>query len=330
MKTMTYIAGPCAAESENQVLEAARALASTGDIIFRAGVWKPRTRPDTFQGVGDEGLLWLSRVKRELGLPIATEVVIAEHVTKALEAGVDYLWIGARTCANPIAVQALADAISASPNAKQLRGVMVKNPVNEDVALWEGNIRRLQAAGCEVMAIHRGCNHQPCWEMAYQLHQDMPSVPLLLDPSHMCGKAERVSSLCRVAAELEYAGLMVEVHPHPEQALSDAQQQITPEVFAQIMRASEETYSTPLELRWMRKMIDEVDDRLWETIAQRMAVSRRIGEYKKANQIEVIQPTRFEEIMGKRLAWAENNHLSKETVKAIMEAIHEESIRMQH
>lgn len=330
MSKLIYIAGPCAAESEQQVLETARELASSGDIIFRAGIWKPRTRPDTFQGVGDEGLLWLNRVKSELGLLIATEVVIAEHVTKALEAGVDYLWIGARTSANPIAVQSLADAIIVSPLKQQLRGIMVKNPVNEDVALWEGNIRRLQATGCEVMAVHRGCSHQPCWEMAYQLHQDMPEVQLLLDPSHMSGNAERVSSLCRIATELEYNGLMVEVHPYPEQALSDSQQQITPAVFAEITHAKATTYSTPLELRWLRKMIDEVDDRLWNDIAQRMTVSRRIGEYKKAHQIEIVQPTRFEKIVTKRLAWAEANGLSKESVKAILEAIHQESIRMQH
>ena len=329
---MIYIAGPCAAESEEQVLEAAHALASTGDIIFRAGVWKPRTRPESFQGVGDEGLLWLRRVQNEVGLPVATEVANAEQVNKALAAGVDYLWLGARTCASPITVQAIANAIITSPQRTHLRGVFIKNPVNEDVALWEGNIRRFQNLECrfQIYAVHRGCNHQPCWEMAYQLRQDMPSVPLLLDPSHMCGKAERVSSLCRDAAELRYNGLMVEVHPHPEQALSDAKQQITPDDFSAIKQTKETTYTTPLELRWMRKMIDEVDDRLWDAIEQRMSVSRRIGEYKKAHQIDVIQPTRFEEIMSKRLAWAETNHLNKETVKVIMEALHEESIRMQH
>ena len=329
MSQMTYIAGPCAAENEQQVLETARSLASCGNIIFRAGVWKARTRPDTFQGVGDEGLLWLSRVKRELNMPIATEVVTAEHVTKALEAGVDYLWIGARTSANPVAVQTLADAIIASPNKQQLRDVMVKNPVNEDVALWEGNIRRMQTTGHDVMAVHRGCNHQPCWEMAFQLHRDMPEVPLLLDPSHMCGKAERVSSLCRVAAELEYNGLMVEVHFHPKQALSDAQQQITPAVFAEILQAKANEYTTPLELRWLRKMIDEVDDRLWDAIAQRMTISQHIGEYKKTQQMEVLQPTRFNEIKTKRLAWAESHGLSKDAVKIILETLHQESIRMQ-
>ena len=333
MKKLTYIAGPCAAESEQQVLETARALVATGDIIFRAGVWKPRTRPDTFQGVGDEGLLWLSRVKNELHMPVATEVVTAEQVTKALEAGIDYLWIGARTCANPITVATIADAISVfsfQHSAFSLRGILIKNPVNADAALWLGNIERLEATGVHVTAVHRGCSHQPYWEMAHQVRVARPDIPMLLDPSHMSGDAELVPSLSRVAAELEYDGLMVEVHPHPEQALSDAQQQITPAVFADIRRAPVETYSTPLELRWLRKMIDEVDDRLWTDIAQRMAVSQRIGEFKKTHQMEVVQPTRFNEIMTKRLAWAERHGLSKEAVQAILETIHQESIRVQH
>lgn len=327
MKKLTYIAGPCAAESEAQVLEAARALAATGEIIFRAGVWKPRTRPDTFQGVGDEGLLWLSRVKKELHVPVATEVVTAEQVTKALEAGIDYLWIGARTSANPIAVQSIAERLAVS--GERLRGILIKNPVNADAALWLGNIERLEATGVPVMAVHRGCSHQPCWEMAHQVRVARPEIPMLLDPSHMSGEAERVPSLSRVAAELEYDGLMVEVHPHPEQALSDAQQQITPAVFAEMMRTPKETFTTPLELRWLRKMIDEVDDRLWNDIAQRMAVSKQIGAYKKTQQMAVVQPTRFNEIMTKRLAWAERHGLSQEAVEIILKTLHEESIRMQ-
>ena len=328
MKKLTYIAGPCAAESEQQVLETARALVATGDIIFRAGVWKPRTRPDTFQGVGDEGLLWLSRVKKELHVPVATEVVTAEQVTKALEAGIDYLWIGARTSANPVAVQSIAERLQVTGDG--LRGILIKNPVNADAALWLGNIERLEATGVPVTAVHRGCSHQPYWEMAHQVRVARPDIPMLLDPSHMSGDAELVPSFSRVAAELEYDGLMVEVHPHPEQALSDAQQQITPAVFADIRRAPIDTYSTPLELRWLRKMIDEVDDRLWTDIAQRMAVSQRIGAFKKSHQMEVVQPTRFNEIMTKRLAWAERHGLSKEAVQAILETIHQESIRVQH
>ncbi len=329
MQPLTYIAGPCAAESEEQVMTTARALAQTGDIIFRAGAWKPRTRPDTFQGVGEKALLWLSRVQKELHLPVATEVSNAEQVTKALAAGMDYLWIGARTSANPIAVQQIANAIQTSYSRTQLQGILLKNPVNDDVALWEGNIRRLLNAGCKVMAVHRGCNHQPYWKMAYQLRQDFPDIPLLLDPSHMSGDAERVSSLCQVAAELEYSGLMIEVHPQPQHALSDAKQQITPDHFAQIRQIPFTSSTTPLPLRWLRKMMDEVDDRLWTSIAQRMEVSRRIGEYKKENNIQVVQPTRFDEIRTKRLAWAENQNLSKEAVKTIMETLHEESIRVQ-
>ena len=202
--------------------------------------------------------------------------------------------------------------------------------MNADAALWLGNIERLEATGVPVTAVHRGCSHQPYWEMAHQVRVARPDIAMLLDPSHMSGDAELVPSLSRVAAELEYDGLMVEVHPHPEQALSDAQQQITPAVFADIRRAPVENYSTPLELRWLRKMIDEVDDRLWTDIAQRMAVSQRIGAFKKSHQMEVVQPTRFNEIMTKRLAWAENHGLSKEAVQAILETIHQESIRVQH
>lgn len=329
MNKKTYIAGPCAAENEQQVLDTARALSGIEGLIFRAGIWKPRTRPESFQGVGDEGLLWLSRVQKELGLPVATEVANADQTTKALAAKIEYLWIGARTCASPITVQAIADAIIYSPHRTNLRGVFLKNPVNEDEALWQGNIRRLQQAVSNVLAVHRGCNHQPCWQMAYQLRINMPEVGLLLDPSHMSGDAERVSSLCRDAAELEYDGLMVEVHPHPEHALSDARQQITPEHFTAIIHSPQDRYTTPIELRWMRKMIDEVDDRLWDAIARRMAVSQRIGEYKKANNMEVFQPSRYNEIMTNRLIWAEKHGLSKEAVKTIVEALHQESIRMQ-
>lgn len=332
MSKLTYIAGPCAAESEEQVLETARALVATGDIIFRAGVWKPRTRPDTFQGVGEKGLLWLSRVKNELHVPVATEVVTAEQVTKALEAGIDYLWIGARTCANPIAVGAICSAIDdfrSRVTGDGLRGIFIKNPVNADAALWLGNIERLEVTGVPVMAVHRGCSHQPYWEMAHKVRIARPDIPMLLDPSHMSGDAERVPSLSRVADELDYDGLMVEVHPRPQEALSDAKQQITPAVFADIRRAPAQTFTTPLELRWLRKMMDEVDDRLWTDIAQRMAVSKQIGAYKKTQQMAVIQPTRFNEIMTKRLAWAESHGLSKEAVEIILKTLHEESIRMQ-
>lgn len=268
----------------------------------------------------------MQRVKAETGLSVVTEVSTPEQVHKALAAGIDYLWLGARTSANPILVQALADEMAnGSP-----KGVFVKNPVNEDAALWIGNIRRLTACGMQVSAIHRGCNHHPCWEMAYRLRQALPNIPLLLDPSHMSGNAGKVAELCRIAAELEYNGLMIEVHDDPQHALSDAQQQITPAQLAEIVALENQPMpSTSIELRWLRQMMDEVDDALWEAIARRMEVSKQIGEYKKSHGMEVIQPTRFEHILSNRLQWAQTKCLTAETVRQIMDALHAESIRVQ-
>ena len=331
MSRAILIAGPCAAESEEQVLRIAQPLSRhsrTTNVIFRAGVWKPRTSPDTFQGVGDVGLQWLQRVKQEYGLPVATEVSTPEQVRKALEAGIDYLWIGARTSANPILVQSIADALAGS----QPKGVLVKNPVNEDAALWIGNIRRFQKSDvrCQIYAVHRGCSHKPCWEMAYRLRKELPEVPLLLDPSHMSGDARKVAELCRIGDELEYNGLMIEVHDKPEEALSDSKQQITPEELEKLdRRAVRSETATLLELRWLRRMMDEVDDALWETIARRMEVSKQIGEYKRQEGIAVVQPTRFAEILNKRLNWAKEKGLSEEVVREVMEAIHTESIKAQ-
>ena len=322
------IFGPCAAESEEQLLRIAQRLSRVSRAsltVFRAGVWKPRTSPETFQGVGDIGLKWLQRVKQEYNLPVATEVSTPEQVQKAFAAGIDYLWLGARTSANPILVQAIADEMEkGSP-----KGVLIKNPVNEDAALWIGNIKRLQATKLPIYAVHRGCNHKPCWAMAYQLRKELPGIPLLLDPSHMSGDASKVSGLCRDASELQYDGLMIEVHDRPQEALSDAKQQITPEQLETILESKKQKAESPLDLLWLRKMMDEVDDALWETIVKRMAVSRQIGEYKKTNGIEVVQPTRFEEIMTKRLAWAKEHNLSEDAVRELMETRHRESIRQQ-
>jgi len=302
----------------------------TQNVIFRAGIWKPRTSPDTFQGVGDVGLAWLQQVKRLTGLPVATEISTPEQVQKALEAGIDYLWLGARTSANPILVQALADAMAKGEH----KGVLVKNPVNDDADLWMGNIQRLSANHQPVIAIHRGCNHQPCWEMAYRLRQTMPQIPLLLDPSHMSGKADLVSRRCQDAAELQYDGLMIEVHDNPKQALSDAKQQITPDELKTIIRHWEKEQAanmqpTDCQLLWLRRMMDEVDDALWDTIARRMEVSRKIGAFKKEHNIDIVQPTRFEQILSNRLSWAEEKALSEEMVQQIMQALHKESIRVQ-
>ncbi len=334
------ILGPCAAESEEQTMRIARRLAtalSGRKFIFRAGIWKPRTAPETFQGVGDIGLQWLLRVRNELQIPVATEVSTPGQVSLALDAGIDYIWLGARTTANPILVQALADAVAAYADSENCRQVtlLVKNPVNEDADLWLGNLRRLSNAidksthNIRLMAIHRGCNHRPCWEMAYRLRQKMPDIPLLLDPSHMSGNADKVPLLCSIANELAYDGLMIEIHDRPQEALSDAKQQIAPETVADILQSMTSATESPTDLTWLRRMMDEVDDDLWEMIAKRMKVSRQIGDYKRANDIEVIQPSRFDEILQRRLRWASGQNISADTVQAVMTALHEESIRVQ-
>lgn len=325
------IAGPCAAESEEQTLRIAQRLSNVSGVplIYRAGAWKPRTSPETFQGVGEVALQWLHSVKLNYGVPVATEVSTPEQVRKALETGIDYLWLGARTSANPILVQALADVIAQSPSRP--KGILIKNPVNNDAALWIGNIRRFQKSdfSFQILAVHRGCGHKPCWEMAYRLRQELPQVPLLLDPSHMSGQASRVAELCCIAEELEYDGLMIEVHDEPQHALSDAPQQIPPDELELIIGKRVLKPDTPLELRWLRRIMDEVDDVLWETIAQRMAVSQQIGTFKKANNMDIVQPTRFEEIVQRRLKWASAHGIAPDTVTQIINALHTESIRKQ-
>ena len=350
-----YVVGPCSAESREQVLETASELVTVSrqsafSFIFRAGVWKPRTSPHTFQGVGDEGLEWLAEVKRQYGVPVATEVALPEHVEAAVRAGIDYLWIGARTAANPIAVQEIADAIGiqntehriqtenvSTLSAKrsvlcQPKAVLIKNPVNADAGLWLGNIERLEKTGLPVMAVHRGCNHQPCWGMAHQVRTARPDIPMLLDPSHMSGNAAQVPVLLEKITELQLDGAMIEVHPHPEEALSDAGQQITPEALSEVMKdryAVGTADAERLELNWLRAEIDELDDRLWETMAARMDVSRRIGLWKKAQHIAPLQPQRFQHILDARREWAQANGVDAAFVEKVFELIHQESLKKQ-
>ena len=305
-----------------------------GDIpfIFRAGVWKPRTSPYTFQGVGEQALEWLQEVKQTFGIPVATEVATPEHVEKACKAQIDYLWIGARTSANPIAVQALANAIH------DAKGVLVKNPVNADPALWIGNIERLQKTGIPVIAVLRGCNHKPSWFMAHALRQAKPDIPILIDPSHISGDATKIPKLLSKAAELELNGAMIEVHPNPKEALSDAKQQITPDTLRDLVQVSSELEAgfnlcaTPprgTTLEWLRAEIDELDDTLWETIAARMDVSRRIGEWKKAHGVAPLQPERVKIISERLKSIGQDLNLSAEFMQQIWELIHEESLKQQ-
>jgi len=334
------IAGPCAAESEQQVLDTAHGIAQCQlqhphyTYIFRAGIWKPRTSPDTFQGIGVQGLQWLQRVKTDCHLAVATEVATPEQVNLATQAGVDYLWIGARTAANPMAVQAIADEITglAGLAGLAIKGILIKNPVNEDAALWLGNIERLEHTGLPVMVIHRGCNHRPCWAMAHQLMQQRPDLTLLMDPSHLSGQASAIQQLCLKAQGLGYQGWMIEAHISPEQALSDAQQQISPaqlEKIIGLIDSADAANLETMELDWLRAMIDEVDDDLWQALAKRMAISRQIGVWKKEHQMSALQPERFQQILQHRIEWGKQHNLDTQTIEQIMDAIHHQSLRAQ-
>ena len=329
------IAGPCSAETEEQVLAAARALAAQEVKIFRAGIWKPRTKPGGFEGEGVEGLRWLQRVKAETGMYVSTEVATERHVFEALKAGVDLLWIGARTSANPFAMQELAGA---------LRGVdipvLVKNPVNPDLELWIGAIERLYNAGLRRLgAIHRGFSsydkklyrNLPQWHIPIELRRRIPELPIFCDPSHIGGKRELVAPLCQQAMDLNFDGLIVESHCNPDCAWSDASQQVTPDVLDYILNLlviRKETQTTE-NLNVLRKQIDECDDNIIQELAKRMRVAREIGTYKKEHDITVLQTGRYNEILEKRGAQGEQCGMSAEFVKVIFEAIHEESVRQQ-
>lgn len=340
MNLESLILGPCAAESREQVLRIAGALVnsltSRGDrFLFRAGLWKPRTSPSTFQGVGARGLPWLQEVAATYHIPASTEVATGEQVRLCLEAGITHLWIGARTSANPIAVQAIADALAVGSTAVapgRSPVVYIKNPVNDDVPLWLGNIARLEKAAT-VVAIHRGCNHHPRWHMAYALRQARPDIPLFLDPSHMSGDAAKVPALIAKARTLAYDGLMVEVHDDPAHALSDAKQQITPTVLAnsltRVAPFNGAALQTRSDLPWFRAQIDELDEQLWDIIAQRMEVSRAIGDYKHEKGITPLQPERYNELLTQRLQWAKDHNLPPQAVQAIFDDIHALSLAIQ-
>ena len=310
-------------------------------MVFRAGAWKPRTNPHTFQGAGAPALEWLAEVKQAFGMEVATEVATPEHVAAALEAGMDYLWIGARSSATPIVIQSLADSISDFKSKTEdlpLKGILIKNPVNADAALWLGNIERLEKTGVPVIAVHRGCNHQPCWAMAHKVRMARPDIPMLLDPSHMSGDAAQVPALMNKIAELGLDGAMVEVHCCPEKALSDNKQQITPTCLRDaldsiVSRLCLVSLICPSEsqeeLNWLRAEIDELDEQLWDTIAARMDVSKRIGEWKKAHGVAPFQPERYQTIVESLKLKVERLGLSPEFAMQIWDMIHKESLKQQ-
>lgn len=329
------IAGPCSAETREQVMKTATELATKGVKIFRAGIWKPRTKPGGFEGVGVEGLAWLKEVKKETGMYVGTEVATAMHVYEALKAGIDILWIGARTTANPFAVQEIADA---------LKGVdipiLIKNPVNPDLDLWIGALERINNAGLKrLAAIHRGFSsydkkiyrNLPQWHIPIELRRRLPNLPIFCDPSHIGGKRELIASLSQQAMDLNFDGLIIESHCDPDAAWSDASQQITPEVLDYILSLlviRKETQSTE-NLSELRKQIDECDHNLMQELSKRMRIAREIGTYKKEHNMTVLQAGRYNEILDKYGAQAVQMGMEPEFIKKVFEAIHEESVRQQ-
>lgn len=329
------IAGPCSAETEEQVMETAKRLAERGIKIFRAGIWKPRTKPGGFEGIGVEGLPWLKAVKKETGMLVATEVATAKHVYEALKAGIDILWIGARTTANPFAVQEIADALKGADVP-----VLVKNPVNPDLELWIGALERINGAGLKrIGAIHRGFSsydkklyrNLPQWHIPIELRRRIPSLPILCDPSHIGGKRELVAPLSQQAMDLGFDGLIVESHCNPDCAWSDAKQQVTPDVLDYILNLlviRKETQTTE-NLTELRKQIDECDNNLIEELAKRMRIAREIGTYKKEHDMTILQTGRYNEILDKRGSQGALCGMDPEFIKKVFEAIHEESVRQQ-
>lgn len=334
-KRPIIIAGPCSAETEEQVMQTATELANRGIRIFRAGIWKPRTKPGGFEGVGEPGLAWLQRVKQETGMYVTTEVATSRHVEAALNAGMDMLWIGARTCANPFAMQEIADALAGVDIP-----VLVKNPVNPDLELWIGGMERLNNAGVKRMAaIHRGFSsydkkiyrNLPQWHIPIELRRRIPNLPIFCDPSHIGGKRELIASLSQQAMDLGFDGLIVESHCNPDCAWSDAAQQVTPDVLAYILNLlviRKEKQSTE-NLNELRTQIDECDNNIIEILAKRMRICREIGTFKKEHAMTILQTGRYNEILEKRGAQGELCGMSADFVRTIFEAIHGESVRQQ-
>ncbi|MGC4040018.1 MAG: bifunctional 3-deoxy-7-phosphoheptulonate synthase/chorismate mutase type II [Flavobacterium sp.] len=333
------IAGPCSAETEEQVLKIAHELKDSDVTIFRAGIWKPRTRPGGFEGVGAIGLKWLQKAKAETGLLMATEVATAAHVKLALEHDIDVLWIGARTTVNPFAVQEVADALAGTDKI-----VLIKNPVNPDLALWIGGVERLYNAGIKKLGvIHRGFStyektkyrNIPEWQIPIELQSRFPDLPLICDPSHITGQRNMIQEVSQQALDLNYDGLIIETHIDPDNAWSDAAQQVTPSVLKQIfedlrvkkLTVDEGDYNT--EMIKLRANIDVADSKLLEILGNRMKVAEQIGALKKAKNVAVLQNKRWNEILGKMILEGEDKGLSEEFILRIFKAIHQESIAHQ-
>lgn len=338
-KRPVLVAGPCSAESEQQVMEIARRLKPLNPSLYRAGIWKPRTRPGAFEGIGAVGLKWLQQVKQEYGIKTTVEVANTHHVELCLEHGIDVLWIGARSTVNPFTVQEIADSLQGVDIP-----VMVKNPVNPDLNLWIGAIERFYNAGInKLVAVHRGFSHyeksryrnKPMWEIPIELKRIMPNLPILCDPSHISGKRALLQEVSQKAYDLSFDGLMVECHIDPDKALSDNEQQIVPEDLATMLQSliirskntDDHLFNTSLEQ--LRAVIDKLDEELVRNLHDRMVEVEKIAQLKKEKNITILQPDRWNEIFLSRTEWAEENGLSKDFILRVFQLIHQESIREQ-
>ncbi len=334
------IAGPCSAETEDQVLKIAHQLKNSDVSIFRAGIWKPRTRPGMFEGVGAIGLKWLKKVKDQTGLLTATEVANANHVKLAVEHNIDVLWIGARSTVSPFIIQEIADALK---NTKKI--VLVKNPVNPDLSLWLGGIERLYSSNIKNLGvIHRGFStyektkyrNNPEWQLPIELQNRFPDLPLICDPSHICGRRDTLQSVSQTALDLNFDGLMIETHIDPDGAWSDAAQQIKPEILIKMMsdlkmrKITTDEIDFKNSLNTLRTQIDVIDQGLLDTLGKRMKVAIEIGNLKKKKNVAVLQTKRWNEILGKMILDGEEKGLSEEFILRMFKAIHQESINHQN
>jgi len=339
-KRPLIMAGPCSAETEEQVMETARQLAASDRVdVFRAGIWKPRTRPNSFEGIGSEGLGWLKQVKKEFNLPVAVEVATEKHVYEALKYGIDVLWIGARTTVNPFAMQEIADALKGVDVM-----VMIKNPINPEIELWIGALERIHKAGIKKLgAIHRGFSsyektamrNQPKWLIPIELRQRIPDIPLICDPSHMGGSKAFLLDLSQKSMDLNYDGLMIESHIDPDSALSDKKQQLKPfeliELLDKIVLRKPDTNDSDFIniLEELRSQIDMYDEQLFDILESRMLIADSIGRYKKEHSITILQSTRWKEIVNKAVEKCGDRGLTPEFISTVLEAIHQESINHQ-
>ena len=337
----SVVAGPCSAETEEQVMETARGLKEMGINVYRAGIWKPRTHPGSFEGVGAPALKWMQRAKKEYGLKISTEVASEKHVFECLKYGIDLVWLGARTTANPFLVQEIADALKDTDIP-----VLVKNPVNPDIDLWIGALERLNRAGIRKLGvIHRGFStadrikyrNDPQWQMAIELRSRHPELPFFVDPSHMAGCKEYIQELSQRSLDLGFEGLMIESHCNPSCALSDAKQQLTPDELSDllynriIVRDSDSDSKEWKEnIDQLRAKIDILDENLLYTLGARMKVSRQIGEYKRANNVAILQTSRWDKVLAKVVAKGQEYGLPEDFVKEVFNAIHEASVEIQN